>query len=570
NSDFYTGAFPAEFGNATSGVFDLNLRTGNKDKREHSLMIGGMGVELATEGYFKKGHEASYLINYRYSTLSLMKSFLKGLGGVLPDYQDLSFKLNFPTKHLGTFAVFGLGGINQALKDPEKDSAKWEGDEPNYVINEKGKTGVVGISHQVFINSHSYIRTVLAASATYTKMAVDTLNPHTNYSQHRVGESRNLDEAYRVTVSYTNKLNAAHSIKAGVIASRLGFDFYTLNYDDADAIWRSVLNGKGRAEYYQGYAQWKYRMMKGLTLNAGWHASFFTLNNTYSMEPRAALTWQAGHNQAITVAAGLHAKPEHLSTYLLNYNNPGTGFQYPNKNLDLTKAAHFIAGYDKGFKNGFRFKTEFYYQHLYDVPVEKKTDGYFSILNASSINDLRNIDTLVSRGTGKNYGVDLTLEKPFNRNYYFLVTTSLYQSRYTNYSGKEFNARYSRNYQVNMVGGKEWKNPAGRIWGVNAKVLTSGGLKQSPIDIETSRARGKVVYITNRYYTQTQPLYYRLDAGVSYKINKRKLTHTFLFDIQNLINHQNLFASYFNTREGAIKNLYQMGFFPIINYRVEF
>jgi outer membrane receptor protein involved in Fe transport len=223
-------------------------------------------------------------------------------------------------------------------------------------------------------------------------------------------------------------------------------------------------------------------------------------------------------------------------------------------------------------KNNIRFKTELYYQYLYDIPVEKKNYSYFSILNSASFYDLLDIGPLVSTGTGRNYGIDISLEKSFNKNYFFLATGSLYASKYTNYDNKEFNTRYNRNYQVNLVTGKEWKrkNNPNNTWGINAKLLTSGGLRESPIDLPASRARGKVMYVTDQYYTQNGSPYFRFDAGVSFKKNRKHSTHTLSFDIQNLTSNKNLYTSYYDNDRGTIRSEYQLGLFPFLNYRIEF
>ncbi|HSK13674.1 MAG TPA: hypothetical protein VK907_10695, partial [Phnomibacter sp.] len=146
-SDFFTAAFPAEYGNASSGVFDLNLRNGNTRKREYAFMVGALGIEAAAEGYFKSGGKASYLVNYRYSTLGLLKHVIDDMGGFVPEYQDLSFKMNFPTQKAGTFSVFGLGGSNKSENQLEADSSKWDEDTDNFQGIEKGKTGIAGVSH---------------------------------------------------------------------------------------------------------------------------------------------------------------------------------------------------------------------------------------------------------------------------------------------------------------------------------------------------------------------------------------------------------------------------------------
>lgn len=572
SSDFYTGAFPAEIGNALSGAFDLKFREGNNDKREHSVMIGGMGIEAASEGYFKKGGQSSYLVNFRYSTLALLKGFLD-LGGIVPDYQDLSFKLNFPTERAGTFSVFGLGGINKAIKDPERDSTKWDDDNPNFVLDSKGKLGIIGLSHQIFLTQHSYLKTVISASGDKYNERADTMDQKNNYAIIPTNKAVFSNGAIRASMLYNNKVNSRNTFRGGIIASRLSFNYDQTSFDEEENVWKQLVKGEGSAMFYQAFAQWKWKMNSKWTVNGGLHGSLFALNNTSSIEPRASLAYQLDPSQSITVSGGLHSKPEHLSTYFYEKTDEGQALKQPNKDLKLTKAAHLVLGYDKSFRNGIRFKAETYYQRLSNVPVEKDREGFFSMLNAMSVYDLFRVDSaLVSSGKGTNYGIDISLERSFSKNYYFLSSISLFKSNYTTYSGKEFNTAFNRNYQFNIVAGKEWKVGAGKrkIIGLNGKILASGSLRDSPIDLDQSIAENEAVYVKDKYYTLQGDPYYRFDIGISYKINRKGSTHSIMFDIQNVTNHENIYYSYYDKDDRAVKKVYQLGFFPIINYRIEF
>ncbi len=572
NSDFYTGAFPAEFGNALSGAFDLKFRDGNKDKHEHSFMIGGLGIEASSEGPFKKGGQSSYLINYRYSTLALLKGFLD-LDGILPDYQDLSFKFNFPTKKAGTFSLFGIGGLNKATKDPEKDSTKWDDDHPNFMLDNTGKLGVAGLSHQIFLSERSYLKTIISASINTYDQKEDTLYPKDNYSSLAVFRAKFRDDAFRVSVLYNNKINNRHTVRIGFIANRLGFSYKNNYLDESDDTWKNLLNSSGNTMYYQAYAQWKYRINNKLTVNAGLHGSLFTLNDSKSLEPRTSVSYQLSNNQSLTLSAGMHSKPQALSTYYYEKKVIGQPLTQPNKNLDLSRALHLVLAYEKSFKNGIRFKAETYYQHLYKIPVEKDINGFFSALNAADVYSLYEVDSsLVSNGKGTNYGIDISVERSFVKNYYFLIAGSLFNSTYTTYSGEEYSTKFNRNYQINIVAGKEWKvgKDKRKIIGINGKVLASGSLRDSPIDLDASRQEGKAVYVADKYFSSKGDPYYRLDIGFSYKINRKHATHSFSLDIQNITNHQNLYYSYYDNDKGRIRKEYQLGFFPIFNYRIEF
>lgn len=567
-SDFYTGAFPAEIGNALSGAFDLQFRNGNKDQAEHVFQLGTLGAEIATEGPFRKGGNASYLFNYRYSTLTLLEGYFD-LGGVLPEYQDASFKLNLPTKKAGTFSIFGLGGYNTVTKNPEEDSTKWSRD-PNFKLYGVGNYVVAGITHQYFINKNTYIKTVLSTSYDKLTSNTDTLNPTLGYKKIPTQASRYTNSAYRLSVMYNNKLNSKHTIRTGVIVQQLGYEIQEQLLYQGDTFLTDIVNGKGGTQYYQAYVQWKNRLTEKLTFISGVHGSYYALNNRYSVEPRLSLSYQAGKS-TYTLATGLHSKPEQMAVTLFQYN-PALSNYYPNKSLDLLRAYHTVLGFETSLPLKSRLKIEAYYQYLYNIPVEMDTSSPVSSLNADNIYFLLYSKPLVSTGTGRNYGIDMSVEKPFANNYYVLISGSLFESKYTNYAGREYYTLYSKGYQLNMIGGKEFKlTKSGKtIIGLNGKMLYSGGLRESPIDIAASLAGPKNVYYPGQYYSRQGPYYFRADGSIYLKLNRKRATHSLQFDVQNITNRKNYFYSFLDRRDGSIKVLYQTGFIPNIAYRVEF
>lgn len=569
-SDFYTGAFPAEMGNALSGVFDMKFRNGNTEKREHTFQLSTLGTELASEGPFKKGGKSSYLLNCRYSTLALLDNIVS-FGGVLPKYQDASIKLNFPTAKVGTFSLWGLGGYNSAYKDPVKDSSKWTDDDPNFVLKADNMMGVAGISHTYFTGKNSYLKTIVSASYEKDKELVDTLNPAQDYRAVHVANESFENNAYRVSVLYNTKLNNKNTVRFGAVAQQLGYKLNNNFFDEHNGEWKSFLNSQGDAQYYQTYAQWKHRMTEDLTIVSGLHGSYFALNGSYSIEPRVAATYTSGKN-TYSLATGLHSKPEHLSTYMYQSKKQGQADTYPNKDLGLLKAYHAVAGYERQLPWNMRFKTEVYYQYLYNIPVEKDSTGGFSIINALDIYSLFNTQQLVSEGTGQNYGIDFSLERSFSNSYYLLATASLYKSTYTDYPGDEYNTTFNRGYQVNILGGKEFSiGRSGRkILGLNGKVLYSGGMRESPIDINSSIQSGETVYVPKQYFTRQVPAYFRTDLGLYYKINNKRVTHSIQLEVQNITNRQNFYYSYFDREAASVKTVNQLGISPNLSYRIDF
>lgn len=570
-SDFYTGAFPAEMGNALGGVFDMKFRNGNTEKREHSFQLSTLGTEVATEGPFKKDGKASYLLNYRYSTLALLDEIIS-FDGVLPKYQDASLKINLPTEKAGTFALWGLGGYNSAYKDPVKDSTEWTEDDGNFALDEKNLLGVAGITHTYFTGKNSYLKTVLSASYEKNTESYDTLNPADEYKAVPLSKEEFINSSYKLSVMYNIKLNSKNTVRMGAIGQHLGYSLDNSFFSELDNVWKTIFDGEGTTQYYQAYVQWKHRMSEQLTLTGGVHGSYFALNGSYSVEPRIGAVYNSGKN-TFSFATGLHSKPEHISAYLFENNVQGEPVTYPNKEMGLTKAYHAVAGYQRNLPNKTTFKTEVYYQYLYDVPVEENsTTGAFSMINAFDVYSLVGTNRLVNDGTGQNYGIDMSVERSFADGWYMLATGSLFKSTYKDYYGDEYNTIYNRGYQLNAIGGKEFKvsRDGRKILGLNGKVLYSGGMYQSPIDLEQSIAKGETVLIPKQFNSQQLPAYYRMDAGIYYKINTKRVTHSIQLDVQNVTNRENVFYNYFDSDAGKIKTAYQLGIFPNLSYRIDF
>lgn len=571
NSDFYTGAFPAEFGNATSGVFDLNLRKGNNQKQEHSFMIGVLGLEAATEGPISKASGSSYLINYRYSTLAVLQSLgVNPAGDALPKYQDLAFKVNLPTAKAGTFSLFGLAGSNQSSFAPIADRNEWDFEDDKWGFLEQQKVGTIGLSHRLVLSDKSYLRTVAVASANRYQEEDYWLDEQLNYQRHLDEETTSTNGALRLSTMYHLKFNAKNTLRAGLIGSHLSFNF-TFDNDNGEYLQR-YFDNSGSTQYFQAYAQWKHRFDDRLSMNAGLHYSHLMLSNQQAIEPRMSLEWQLSSSQKLSAALGMHSKMEHLALYLFDGTLPNGRQHIPARDTEFGKAWHAILSYDHRLGEQLRLKTEVYYQHLFNIPIENNINSLGSLLNATDIWDVIGVQEIVNQGLGRNYGIDITLERFLEKQYYFLLTGSLYKSEYQPLNGEWYSTAFDGNFQVTALGGKEFSvgKKKRNILGFNAKLIYSGGRRTTPIDLDASREAGRTVYLTDQPYGSRNWPYKRLDIGFSYKINAARMTHSILLDVQNVTSQQNIYSQYFSPSAGALRSVYQTGLLPVFAYRLEF
>lgn len=571
NSDFYTGAFPAEFGNATSGVFDLNMRSGNNQKRENSIMIGALGVEFGAEGPFSKKSKASYLVNYRYSTLAILQGIgVNPTGDVLPTYQDLSFKVNVPTKNAGTFSLFGLGGDNLAATNPAQDSTQWNFSSDRIGFAEKISVGTIGLSHRKLVGDNSYFRTVAIVSREQENE--DEFYLQDNYAEYRFFEQRIRQNTFRVSSLFHKKLSAKHSIRFGAIYSLKDFN---LNIDESEELTTPMINiftGTGQTGVIQGYAQSKFRINQNLKLNTGIHYTHLGSNNTFSIEPRMALNYSLGKGKEIGFSTGLHSRLEHLTLYTLEGEFDEGEKITANPDLSPTKAWHNVISYDHVITPNIRLKLEAYYQHLYDVVISDDPTSSFTLLNAFDIWDYFGLSNAKQSGIGRNIGIDMTLEKFFADSYYLMFTGSLYDSKYKTGTDRWYSTRFNGNYQSNFIGGKEFKvgKNGKNIIGLNGKFVLAGGSRYTEIDLPASIEAGYTVRFWDKPNEAKNPAYYRLDVGASYRINTKRMTHTIMFDIQNVTNRENQAIFDFNEDTGTIEPTTHVGLFPFVNYRIEF
>lgn len=574
-SDFYSGAFPSEYGNALAGIFDLRLRTGNNEKRESSLMVGLLGLEASTEGPFHKDGKSSYLINYRYSTLAALDAIgldPAGVGELAPTYSDISFKLNFPTK-LGTFSVFGLGGNNKSAFSAVADSSQWLGDEDAYSYEENGKTGIIGVGHQLLLNDKSYIKSVFSASTNQYVYSDVFLDATDDYAELVDEEEDFRDDALRANVFYHNKLSAKNTLRVGFSANLLDFNFEIRNRNEEINKLETLIREDGSTHLLQSYAQWKSKLSDRLTLNSGLHFSYFGLSQDLSLEPRVTLDYRLDEKSTLGISMGRHSRMEHLITYLVERKDEVGEVFRPNRDLGLTKANHVVLGYNRSITDLLNLKVEAYYQRMNNVPRDDREEfGDRVVVNATNIYPIvYNTERLVNEGQARNFGIDLSLSRSFHKDYYWMITGSVFESQFQDHTGEWFDTRWNTKFNLTVLGGKEFAvgpNKKNTI-GLNAKGLMMGGNRITPVDRQESQAKSELV-LTDQWNAQSVGMYKRIDLGASYTVNREKLTHRFSLELQNAFNLTNVGGQWYNVNKDTFNEWHMTGLFPNFNYRIEF
>ncbi len=567
NTDFYSGAFAAEYGNALSGVFDLNLRKGNANKREFAIQLGVLGAEVALEGGFGKKYKGSYLVNYRYSTLELFALMGFDIGGnVSPKYQDLSFNFYFPTKKAGSFTVFGLGGLSGLGEKAKRDTVAWNSFSDKTDYNQKQWMGVAGITHLYLLpDSKTYIKSVLSYSYTNNSSISDTLDG--DFKPFNISQDLFIYKTWRAHVLLHTKLNTKNAVRVGGLFNYTNYKLSSELYSFLANSRLTYVNNEGNTWTAQAYMQWRHRFSDRFQINTGVHFTFPEINNKFYVEPRIGAEYKITEAQTLSFGSGLHSRVDAVSTYV-SYQNANGVLQ--NRNLDFSRAFHFVTGYSLSFFKDFRFKAEAYVQYLFNVPVGiDSLHRRYSIMN---YNEGFVQFPLQGKGQGINYGLELTVEKFFSKQYFFVFTTSLFDSRYKTTEKVWRSTAYNVNYVMNALGGKEFTvgKKKNNIIGINTRIIWRGGQRYTPVDLEKSITENQTVTRDEEAFSEKLPDYFRVDFGASFRRNKKKYSWIFSFDAQNIINRQNVAGEVYDVSKKMIVTKRNLGIVPVFSWKAQF
>ncbi len=577
NSDFMTSAFPAEYGNALAGVFDLGLRSGNRDKHEFMFQLGAVsGIEALAEGPINKETGASYLVAARYSFVGLASSLGLPIGtNATPNYQDISFNINFGNSKFGKFSLFGIGGRSDIdfLHDEVDENDLFAAiDEDSYA---RSGFGVVGIKHNLIVDDKTYLRTILSGSTSINKFDSDRYFDLGTPEQtiKRLQEANNAEYRFSFSSFVNRKFNAKLTAKAGILLEEFQYDLSNRTREFTPD-WITVYEFKDNTLLGQAYVQTQYKLNKSFTINAGLHTQILTLNDDFAIEPRLALNYHVNDKNTISLGYGIHNQTIPLPILLARAETSEGVFEESNINLEAARSQHFVLGYDSKLGDSWRAKIEAYYQYIDKVPVES-TPSSFSTLNEGA--DFVFADdkiNLVNEGTGFNYGVEFTLEKFFSKGFYGLLTASVYDSKYKGSDGVERNTAFNNQYVLNILAGKELKigKDKRNALTFDTKLTTAGGRYYTPINLEASQSIGREVLDDANAFRERFNPYFRWDVKFGIKLNskKRNLSHHFYFDIQNVTNNKNIFTRRYNRLTNEVNEVNQVGFFPDFMYRIQF
>lgn len=543
NMNFLTGAFPADYANALSGVMDLRFRVGNNKKHQHTAQIGLIGIDLSSEGPLNKKKGSSYLFNYRYSFTGIMGLIGIDFGGESIKYQDISLNLNFPTKKIGTYSFFAMGGNSSNLYKPDENQKNWESEKDLNNIDFFSRMGVIGMKHKLNLGRNWYLNTVIANSGLENLRNAYTNEPVINnsYSYH----AKNIISGSSIL---TGKLADNLNLRTGINVSHYYNEFNRLNSGNLFYSFDELV--------IQPFIKLSNLSNSRINYNIGAQIVNYSLSNSTFIEPRLAVAINTSIHHKVKFAYGLHS----------HQNTSRNAFSLPIKPL---RSHHFSLGNQFNLTNNDEISIEVYYQNLFNAPV-------FQNRNVSVFNGLENLiftlanDQSDNKNQGRNYGIELNYKKLLSKGLFALINTTLYQSKFRGVDNKYWDTRFNGNHIVNLTLGKEWEKNTGKVIGLNTRIVWLGGFRNYEINQSKSASQKTTVYNYDKGLIVKNFQYFRPDLRIYFKKSKEKYARTISIDIQNFTSHKNLAFQYYDSYLKKVVAKNQLGIIPMFNYRWEF
>ena len=526
---FYSGAFPADKGNALSSVLDFSLRDGDMERNSLKATLGASEVSLSSNGHI--GNKTSYLVSVRQSYLQALFKIL-GLP-FLPAYTDASFKIKTRFDSHNELTLLGLGGI-----DRMKLNLGIEGEDAEYML-----------SYLPEINQETY--TVGGVYRHYSQRHVQSIVLSQSYLNNRNVKYRDNDESSEEnltlrlgSIEQETKLRMENTSSWSVWKVKAGFDLNYSHYKSNE--YRKVFaNALREYDYHTDLSLWRWGMFasvdyaapdKSFTASMGVR----TDGNNYSdkmkelwrqLSPRLSVSYRLIEGLTLSGHVGLYYQ---LPSYTaLGFK--GEGGEYVNRHLDYISVSQESLGLSWTPNENMELSVEGFYK-LYghmpfslsdQIPLSCKGNDYGTIGN----------EALSSEAKGRSYGVELMFKWLLTQKLNLSSSLTIFKSEFKDGDQVSYvPSAWDNRFILNMSGTYNFP----KHWSLGAKVSCIGGSPYTPYDVEKSslveawNVQGRAYYDYSRYNQERLPVFGQLDVRVDKTFYLKKCMLGFYLDIQNI------------------------------------
>jgi hypothetical protein len=462
----------------------------------------------------------------------------------------------------GSINIFGLGG-KSSNDFQAKEPGEIEEDKDKYTIRYDAETFAVGLNYNQPLGRKGNLFFAVGYSSSentrHQQLVTSVPGP---YLQLVHDDLQQMKEILSAHVSVDLKPAKPLRLTLGMIANQQNDVLRNERSFDTETHDMLILGGDVQGTILQPYIDTRWIISPALTAFAGLRYLRYGYNNSNALEPRISLGFSLNEKNTINLAYRLTSQTQHVLMYALGSR----------RDLDLTKSHHAELGHTFRMSESASLKTDIFYQHIFEAAMGFNPS--FSGINLTEISGIFGLNFYLERlytgSKGNNYGVNVTAEKSFYGDHFFILGGSLYRSTYSVFDSVHRPSRFDGRFTLTATWGKEWRNPEKkRTIGVNTRVLYLGGLREQNVLTQYSTG-GEPFYDPNSFFTNKLKNYYRADLRVSFRKDKAGYTRTLAVDIQNVTGAKNEAYHYFDGTKNEVVTRYQLGIIPVLVYRVDF
>lgn len=548
-TDFYSGAMPVRYGNLGSAALDMTLRNGNSTRREYTAQASLIGLDFAAEGPLGRNKNASYLANYRYSTVGLLSKMGVNFGDEAIDFQDFSFNLNTKTGERGSLSLFGFGG-NSHNVFKAKDQSEWKVDKDRFTIKYSNETYAIGTRYDLPLkNDFTFATGVTVSGNDQSRNAESVTTPALPRQESEYSSWRRLVSGF---LSLTGKWSSAINTEFGVMVNHYEDRLRNRELTPTSMVF---FNGSASNLLVQPYFNMGFRSGR-FTGNAG---ARYMYSNVFgsAIDPRLSLQYQVTPTSNISLAFGQMNQMWAPGLYMASI---GDLVRKTYMTKQFVEFGHMIQ------LDNWKVNSTLYYHRYVDGVL-------INDAGATALNYVEGIVLTSMRpgGRGENKGLTVQAERSFVSGFYVLGGASVFKSTSV-VNGVERPTKFDQKYSLILTGGREWTRQVksfNRSFGIHGRMMYMGGLRETPIDENSSRMTGMTAY-TSDFYSISLKDYMRFDVRVSWRKDKKNYTRTIALDVQNVAGIKNEAFQYYDAFQGQVVTQYQVGFIPVLVYRIDF
>jgi TonB dependent receptor len=439
-----------------------------------------------------------------------------------------------------------------------ENPAEWKSFNDYYTRDFDTNMGALGATHTVLLNGDAYVKTSIALMGQDIYWRNDTLSPEKR--AFAVNKEQYKENRVVLNSFLSKKFNRKLSLKTGITLTQMPYDLQRATLNDSTSI-----SANGATQMMQSYVNLRIRPSEKLTFNVGLHALYFALNQTSGIEPRLGFKYQVTEKQSFSLAWGIHGRVLPLGNYFTRINGVEV-----NRDIDLIRAQHYVAGWDLLAGKSMRVHAEVYLQQMKDVPVAKDLASSWSILNTISGFTNR---AMVNAGKGQNIGLDMSVEKSFEKGAFFLLSGSVSRSHYKDAASREHSTAFDSGISATFMGGKEWSFKNASVLQIGLKILYNGGQRITPLlpNQPVSRFSQEPLLDEANAFTEKVEAYFRPDLRIAFRKNNPKSAWSLALDIQNLMGRKNIdpLSREYNPDLNQWVFREQSGLTPVLSFQID-